>query len=101
MARYVDCLEAPLLVGVGAAFDFHAGLVRDCSPWIKRAGLQWLHRLLQDPRRLWRRYLTNNPAFLWHIACQLAGLREYPSGEREGDLVSKRDRKLGSSNLGI
>ncbi|MGB6687465.1 MAG: WecB/TagA/CpsF family glycosyltransferase [Terracidiphilus sp.] len=81
MARYLDRLEAPLLVGVGAAFDFHTGLVRDCSGWIKRAGLQWLHRLLQDPRRLWRRYLTNNPAFLWHIACQMTGLRQYPSEE--------------------
>lgn len=95
MARYVDRLEAPLLVGVGAAFDFHSGLLRDCSPWIKRAGLQWLHRLLQDPRRLWRRYLTNNPAFLWHIACQLSGLRQYPSGESSSDLVVKRHEKLG------
>jgi N-acetylglucosaminyldiphosphoundecaprenol N-acetyl-beta-D-mannosaminyltransferase len=74
MARYVDRLHVPLLVGVGAAFDFHTGRIRDASPWIKRCGLQWLHRLLQEPRRLWRRYLTNNPAFVWHIACQLIGL---------------------------
>jgi N-acetylglucosaminyldiphosphoundecaprenol N-acetyl-beta-D-mannosaminyltransferase len=77
MARYVDRLGVPLLVGVGAAFDFHTGRIRDCSPWIKRCSLQWLHRLLQEPRRLWRRYLLHNPAFLWHIAWQLAveGLR--------------------------
>ena len=67
-----------LLVGVGAAFDYHTGQIRDCSDWIKRAGLQWLHRLMQDPRRLWRRYLRNNPAFLWHIAWQISGLRRYP-----------------------
>jgi N-acetylglucosaminyldiphosphoundecaprenol N-acetyl-beta-D-mannosaminyltransferase len=75
MARLAERLEAPLLVGVGAAFDFHAGLIRDCPRWVKRSGLQWVHRLMQDPRRLWRRYLRNNPAFLWHIAHQLAGAR--------------------------
>jgi len=78
MAQYVDRLQTPLLVGVGAAFDYHTGRIRDCSEWIKRAGLQWLHRLSQDPRHLWRRYLRNNPAFLWHIACQVSGLRQYP-----------------------
>jgi N-acetylglucosaminyldiphosphoundecaprenol N-acetyl-beta-D-mannosaminyltransferase len=71
MARYVDRLGVPLLVGVGAAFDFHTGRINDCSDWIKRAGLQWLHRLAQDPSRLWRRYLCNNPLFVWKIALQL------------------------------
>jgi N-acetylglucosaminyldiphosphoundecaprenol N-acetyl-beta-D-mannosaminyltransferase len=80
MAQYVDYLRVPLMFGVGAAFDFHIGAIHDCSPWIKRAGLQWLHRLMQDPRRLWKRYLRNNPAFLWHIAMQLLGFRQYPSG---------------------
>jgi len=78
MAQYVDRLQVPLLVGVGAAFDYHTGRIRDCSDLIKRSGLQWLHRLMQDPRRLWRRYLRNNPAFLWHAAWQISGLREYP-----------------------
>ncbi len=76
MAQYVERLNVPLLVGVGAAFDFHTGAIRDCSGWIKRAGLQWLHRLMQDPKRLWRRYLRNNPAFVWRVTCQLMGLRE-------------------------
>jgi N-acetylglucosaminyldiphosphoundecaprenol N-acetyl-beta-D-mannosaminyltransferase len=75
MARYLGRLQVPLLAGVGAAFDYHTGQIRDCPQWIKRAGLQWLHRLLQDPRRLWRRYLRNNPAFLWHITGQILGLR--------------------------
>ncbi len=78
MAQYIERLQVPLLVGVGAAFDYHTGRIRDCPEWIKRAGLQWLHRLMQDPRRLWKRYLRNNPAFLWHIAWQISGLREYP-----------------------
>jgi N-acetylglucosaminyldiphosphoundecaprenol N-acetyl-beta-D-mannosaminyltransferase len=75
MAQYVERLETPLLVGVGAAFDYHTGRIRDCPGWVKRAGLQWLHRLIQDPVHLWRRYLRHNPTFLWHIACQLAGFR--------------------------
>jgi N-acetylglucosaminyldiphosphoundecaprenol N-acetyl-beta-D-mannosaminyltransferase len=78
MAQYIDCLQVPLLVGVGAAFDYHTGRIRDCSHWIKRAGLQWLHRLLQDPRRLWKRYLRNNPAFIWNIVLQALRLRHYP-----------------------
>ncbi len=89
MAQYVDRLQVPLLAGVGAAFDYHTGQIRDCSEWIKRAGLQWLHRLLQDPRRLWKRYLRNNPAFLWHIAWQISGLREYPS---EGEAKATGER---------
>jgi N-acetylglucosaminyldiphosphoundecaprenol N-acetyl-beta-D-mannosaminyltransferase len=79
MAHYAGRLQVPLLVGVGAAFDYHTGSLRDCSRWIKRAGLQWLHRLLQEPRRLWKRYLVNNPAFVWHITWQLLGFRKYPS----------------------
>ena len=81
MAEYVDRLQVPLLVGVGAAFDYHTGRIRESPRWIKRAGMQWLHRLMQDPRRLWRRYLCNNPAFLWNIALQFSGLKRYPSGD--------------------
>jgi len=78
MARYVDRLQVPLLVGVGAAFDYHTGRIQDSPDWIKRAGLQWLHRLLQDPRRLWKRYLRNNPAFVWGVLLQTLKLRQYP-----------------------
>jgi N-acetylglucosaminyldiphosphoundecaprenol N-acetyl-beta-D-mannosaminyltransferase len=77
MARHLPELKTKLMFGVGAAFDYHTGHIRDCADWIKRAGLQWLHRLLQDPRRLWRRYLRTNPAFIWHITRQI--LRERKS----------------------
>lgn len=77
MAQYIDRLGVPLLVGVGAAFDFHTGRIQDSPAWVKRTGMQWLHRLLQDPKRLWKRYLRNNPAFLWKIALQLSGLQKY------------------------
>ena len=76
MRRLLPQLRSGILLGVGAAFDFHTGRIRDCAPWVKRVGFQWLHRLMQDPRRLWRRNLSN-AAFLWHIALQLSGLRRY------------------------
>jgi N-acetylglucosaminyldiphosphoundecaprenol N-acetyl-beta-D-mannosaminyltransferase len=78
MARYLGSLDTTLMIGVGAAFDFHTGRIADCAQWIKSAGLQWLHRLLQDPKHLWKRYLRNNPAFIFHIALQLTGLKSYP-----------------------
>ncbi len=61
-------------LGVGASFDFFAGNVRECPPWLGRLGLEWLFRLTQEPRRLWRRYLILNPRFLWRAALQLLGL---------------------------
>jgi N-acetylglucosaminyldiphosphoundecaprenol N-acetyl-beta-D-mannosaminyltransferase len=63
MAEMHPRLEVPVALGVGAAFDFHAGLVPQAPPWVQRSGLEWLYRLGREPRRLWRRYLTNNPAF--------------------------------------
>ena len=77
MAGMIDRLDTCLMVGVGAAFDIHAGLLPDAPMWMKRAGLQWLHRLLREPKRLWRRYLANNPRFLWSISLQLAGIRKF------------------------
>ena len=64
MAAMRDRLDAPVLIGVGAAFDFHGGRVRQAPGWVQRAGLEWLFRLIQEPRRLWRRYLTYNPRFV-------------------------------------
>jgi N-acetylglucosaminyldiphosphoundecaprenol N-acetyl-beta-D-mannosaminyltransferase len=78
MHRYLHRLDTTLMFGVGAAFDFHTGRIKDAPQWVKTIGMQWFHRLLQDPRRLWKRYLRNNSAFLWHITLQLTGLREYP-----------------------
>ena len=76
MNRYLPVLDTTLMFGVGAAFDFHTGRIRDSADWVKRAGLQWLHRLIQNPRHLLWRYLRNNPAFVWQIALQIAGFRE-------------------------
>jgi len=64
MLRMRPRLSAPLLVGVGAAFDFHAGLVPQAPRWMQRSGLEWAYRLLREPRRLWRRYARYNPRFI-------------------------------------
>lgn len=77
MAAHVGRVSAPVLIGVGAAFDFHAGLKKRAPRWMQRVGLEWFHRLLSEPRRLWRRYLTNNPAFVWHLLLSAAGTRRY------------------------
>lgn len=61
-------LKAPVLAGVGAAFDFHAGRTKEAPAWMKRSGLQWLHRLVKEPRRLWRRYLLGNTRFVVLLA---------------------------------
>jgi N-acetylglucosaminyldiphosphoundecaprenol N-acetyl-beta-D-mannosaminyltransferase len=75
MAQMRSRLEAPVLVGVGAAFDFHAGLVPQAPGWIQESGLEWAYRLAQEPRRLWRRYLRYNPKFVAAFAQQLVEQR--------------------------
>ncbi len=78
MAAYLPRLDAKLMVGVGAAFDFHAGKVRQAPRWIQRSGLEWAYRVCQEPRRLWRRYARNNPLFVGRVLLQQSGLRKYP-----------------------
>jgi len=68
-------LAPPLLVGVGAAFDFHAGLVSQAPRWMQRNGLEWVYRLSREPRRLWRRYARYNPLFVLGFARQYAAHR--------------------------
>lgn len=65
MAEHIGRIDAPVVIGVGAAFDFHAGLKRQAPIWMQHSGLEWLFRLGCEPRRLWKRYLVNNPAFVW------------------------------------
>ena len=77
MAKHLRTLDVRLMAGVGAAFDIHAGMVTDSPDWIKCSGLQWLDRLRREPRRLWRRYLRNNPAFVWEMALQMAGVNRF------------------------
>jgi N-acetylglucosaminyldiphosphoundecaprenol N-acetyl-beta-D-mannosaminyltransferase len=87
MSHYLPKLDTSLMIGVGAAFLFHTGRIRDSPTWIKQAGLQWLHRLIQEPRRLWKRYLLCNGRFLVNILLKVTGLKKYPleSSERTKD----------------
>ncbi|HXW58533.1 MAG TPA: WecB/TagA/CpsF family glycosyltransferase, partial [Solirubrobacteraceae bacterium] len=75
MAHMRGRLAAPLLVGVGAAFDFHAGLVPQAPGWMQRNGLEWVYRLSREPRRLWPRYARYNPRFIAAFARQYAAHR--------------------------
>src|SRR3954451_13370387 len=70
MAAMRDRLDAPILAGVGAAFDFHAGLIPQAPDWMQALGLEWTFRLAQEPRRLWRRYVRYNPLFMREFARQ-------------------------------
>lgn len=67
MAEHLHKLTAPVLIGVGAAFDIHAGVVRQAPLWMQRSGLEWLFRMGTEPRRLARRYLSNNPRFVMGV----------------------------------
>ena len=66
-----------IFFGVGAAFDFHAGLIPQAPSWMQSCGLEWFYRLCKEPRRLWKRYLKNNPLFLFRAFMQILGLRKY------------------------
>lgn len=77
MAKHVGRLKASALIGVGAAFDFHAGRKKQAPRWMQRNGLEWLFRLATEPRRLWRRYATSIPSFAWLCLLQTLRIREF------------------------
>ncbi len=78
MAQYMSILpEAKIFLGVGAAFDLLTGRIRQAPAWMQRSGLEWLFRFSQEPKRLARRYLVNNPLFILRAAAQLTGVRNY------------------------
>jgi N-acetylglucosaminyldiphosphoundecaprenol N-acetyl-beta-D-mannosaminyltransferase len=79
MAQHVNNLSVPVMVGVGAAFDFLSGVKPQAPRWVQRSGLEWLFRLASEPKRLWRRYLLNYPRFVALILLQLLNLRSFPA----------------------
>ena len=80
MAAHASRLNASVLVGVGAAFDFNSNLKKRAPRWIQNMGFEWLFRLSTEPRRLWKRYLKNNPKFMFLALRQTLGLKHYPEG---------------------
>ena len=91
MAAHIGRLKAPVLIGVGAAFDFHAGLKKRAPGWMQRSGLEWFFRLMSEPRRLWRRYLKTNSLFLLLIALQAAGLKRYTDDWLKAESLTLED----------
>ena len=82
MDQFRPLLNAPVLAGVGAAFDMHAGRVPQAPRWIQRSGFEWAFRIAMEPRRLWRRYLSTIPRFLWRIAWSRPKLLDEPDETR-------------------
>lgn len=80
MFKYRELLKAPVLVGVGAAFDFHTGRVPQAPVWMREHGLEWLFRLAQEPRRLWRRYLVNGTEFVLMLFLESMRLKNFSKG---------------------
>ncbi len=70
-------LNVPVLLGVGAAFDFHTGGVQQAPAWMQENGLEWFFRLVVDPKRLWRRYLISGPRFAWNASLELLNLKKF------------------------
>ena len=66
-----------VMVGVGAAFDFHSGNIKQAPYWIQRSGFEWLYRIFQDPKRLLKRYIIANSYFLFSIVLELLGVKKY------------------------
>ena len=93
MAEHWRSLDAGLLIGVGAAFDFHSGRVPQAPRWMQRSGFEWLFRLATEPRRLGPRYLKTNPLFVLRILVQKTRLKKYPIEIAEA-------RKSGSTESG-
>jgi N-acetylglucosaminyldiphosphoundecaprenol N-acetyl-beta-D-mannosaminyltransferase len=78
MAEFLPKLDVTLMIGVGAAFDFHSGRGRQAPRWMQRSGLEWFYRLSCEPRRLGPRYFRNNPRFVLKFLAQLTGLKKFP-----------------------
>ena len=77
MAEYRELVRVPVLVGVGAAFDFFTGRSRQAPRWMREHGLEWSYRLATEPTRLWRRYLTFGPKFVWNVGLEMTGIRRF------------------------
>lgn len=76
MHAHRNRLNVPVLVGVGAAFDINSGTKKQAPRWMRENGLEWLFRLLQEPRRLWRRYLVYGSQFAFYVVLELLGIRK-------------------------
>ncbi len=79
MHAHAGKINTPVMVGVGAAFDFLSGAKPQAPRWIQRAGLEWLYRLSSEPKRLWKRYLLGYPRFIWLLLMERLGVIKFPN----------------------
>ncbi len=77
MDEFKDRIRVPVLLGVGAAFDLNSGRLQQAPPWMRENGLEWLFRLVAEPKRLWRRYLVQGSKFAWWVGLEVLGLRKF------------------------
>ena len=104
MAEYRERARIPVLVGVGAAFDFFTGRAPQAPAWMRENGLEWLFRLAAEPRRLWRRYLIYGSQFAWNVVLELTGFKRFtsasvfgPASPGQGALLRLRRSRVGRS----
>lgn len=82
MASHWQQIPAVML-GVGAAFDFHSGRIKQAPSWLQKVGLEWAFRLFMEPKRLWKRYLVHNPRFILFFVQQYLGLGKFETSSRK------------------
>ena len=87
MENHFGQINAPVMIGVGAAFDFLSGRKNRAPRWIQRIGLEWLFRLVQEPHRLWRRNLYH-PLFFYNVLLQRLGIKRFEIFDIESDIMS-------------
>ena len=77
MYEHRERLKVPVMLGVGAAFDMNSGRLRRAPKWMRENGLEWLFRLLAEPRRLWKRYLVTIPRSIWSVSLELLHIAKF------------------------
>lgn len=82
MYEHREKISAPVMLGVGAAFDLNAGTLSQAPRFMRENGLEWLYRLLAEPKRLWRRYIINGGKFVWNVALELLGLKVFSANTK-------------------
>jgi N-acetylglucosaminyldiphosphoundecaprenol N-acetyl-beta-D-mannosaminyltransferase len=77
MYEHRDKISVPVMLGVGAAFDLNIGRLKQAPVWMRENGMEWLFRLLAEPRRLWRRYIINGSGFAWNVFLEVLGMKTF------------------------
>jgi N-acetylglucosaminyldiphosphoundecaprenol N-acetyl-beta-D-mannosaminyltransferase len=91
MYEHRHCLKVPLMLGVGAAFDMNSGNARRAPEWLRGTGLEWLFRLVSEPRRLWRRYLITIPQAVWFVCLDLLPFTKFRPAAYPGAIAAAEE----------